>query len=120
MGHTILSRGSIGTTMYFLDCGYASAEIDGRVVNVFMSGDFFGEVSFIATVASILEGAASTGDAGMVRRTATGPCTCLVDSTLFRELFCVLKRVSVHAEVRCDCRFKRSAVTAALRALCFV
>ncbi len=90
MGHTILSRGSIGTTMYFLDCGYASAEIDGRVVNVFMSGDFFGEVAFIATVASILEGA-STGDAGMVRRTATGPSTCLVHSTLFREFSCVLQ-----------------------------
>ena len=31
------------------------AEIDGRIVNTFMPGDFFGEVSFIATASSILE-----------------------------------------------------------------
>ena len=40
---------------YFLDTGCASAAIDARTVNTFYPGDFFGEVAFIATAASILE-----------------------------------------------------------------
>ena len=41
---------------YFLDYGLATAEVDGRVVNTFTAGDFFGEVSFVATAAGLLEG----------------------------------------------------------------
>ena len=69
---------------YFLDYGVASAEIEvrgvegddrlqirclcnsersknmqGRVVNTFMPSDFFGEVAFVATAASLLEGESS-------------------------------------------------------------
>jgi len=40
---------------YFLDTGLATAAIDGRIVNTFSPGDFFGEVAFIATAASIIE-----------------------------------------------------------------
>ena len=53
---------------YFLDYGLAVAQVEGRVVNTFIAGDFFGEVAFIATAACLMEGdkAGST-----TRRTAT-------------------------------------------------
>jgi len=40
---------------YFLDYGLAAAEVKGRVVNQFASGDFFGEVSFVATATTLLQ-----------------------------------------------------------------
>jgi hypothetical protein len=40
---------------YFLDHGFAVAEVDGVVVNTFTAGDFFGEISFVATAASLME-----------------------------------------------------------------
>ena len=38
---------------YFLDHGSAVAEVDGVVVNSFAAGDFFGEISFVATATSL-------------------------------------------------------------------
>ena len=77
-GEAIIQQNTIGTAMYFLDNGSAAADVDGSIVNTFAAGDFFGEVSFVATAASLLEG---NGDSPEIRRTATvtasEPCRCL-------------------------------------------
>ncbi|EKX43400.1 hypothetical protein GUITHDRAFT_153258 [Guillardia theta CCMP2712] len=51
-GETILEEGTIGTSMYFLDVGAARVIKKGLHVNDLYAGDFFGEGSFIATVAT--------------------------------------------------------------------
>uniref|UniRef100_A0A7S0H7X9 protein-tyrosine-phosphatase n=1 Tax=Hanusia phi TaxID=3032 RepID=A0A7S0H7X9_9CRYP len=51
-GETILDEGTIGTSMYFLDIGSARVIKKGVHVNDLFAGDFFGEGSFIATVAT--------------------------------------------------------------------
>jgi len=45
----IVRKGTIGTTMYFLDQGSAEARVDNKVLEVLLPGDFFGEMAFIAT-----------------------------------------------------------------------
>jgi CRP-like cAMP-binding protein len=69
-GEAIIERGTIGTNMYFLDYGCATAEMEDRVVNTFMPGDLFGEVSFLATVVSLLQGG-DFSSSRPLRRTAT-------------------------------------------------
>jgi CRP-like cAMP-binding protein len=77
-GKDIIEQNTIGTAMYFLDCGSAAATMSGRVVNSFTAGDFFGEVSFLATAVSVLEGEKRKLS---IKRTATvtalEPCRCL-------------------------------------------
>jgi CRP-like cAMP-binding protein len=48
-GDTIITRGTIGTTMYLIDYGTASAMVEGVEATKLSSGDCFGEMSFIAT-----------------------------------------------------------------------
>lgn len=54
MGDTIIKRGTIGTTMYFLDLGTARAEIRGHTATELKSGDYFGEIAFAATCGKFL------------------------------------------------------------------
>lgn len=54
MGDTIIKRGSIGTTMYFVDLGTARAEIRGHTATELKSGDYFGEIAFAATCGKFL------------------------------------------------------------------
>lgn len=73
---------------HFLDHGSAVAEIDGVVVNSFTAGDFFGEIAFVATAASLRgEGPADL----KVRRTANvvarERCRCL--ELKVKDLFAV-------------------------------
>ena len=48
-GDVIITRGTVGTTMYFIDVGTASAMVRGVEATRLRSGDYFGEMSFMAT-----------------------------------------------------------------------
>jgi CRP-like cAMP-binding protein len=54
-GDTIITRGTVGTTMYFIDIGTASAMVRGEEVTQLRSGDYFGEMAFMATCRRFLK-----------------------------------------------------------------
>ena len=54
-GDTIITRGTVGTTMYFIDIGTASAVVQGEEVTQLRSGDYFGEMAFMATCRRFLK-----------------------------------------------------------------
>uniref|UniRef100_A0A7S4PI06 protein-tyrosine-phosphatase n=2 Tax=Guillardia theta TaxID=55529 RepID=A0A7S4PI06_GUITH len=54
-GEVIIEEGAIGTSMYFIDVGHAIAVKNGKVLQSLASGDYFGEICFIATVTNFLE-----------------------------------------------------------------
>ena len=43
-GEKIITKGTIGTTMYFIDVGSARASIQGLTANELKSGDYFGKL----------------------------------------------------------------------------
>ena len=91
----IITRGTVGTTMYFIDFGTACAMVDGEVVTRLSSGDFFGEMSFIATWRKFLRhGRASDITDTDVLRTADvmATCKCRVMEFSVRDLITVLAR----------------------------
>lgn len=54
-GSQIIERGSIGTTMFFIDIGTVCAQIRGQTLStVLSSGDYFGEIAFMATCKKFL------------------------------------------------------------------
>jgi CRP-like cAMP-binding protein len=59
-GDRIIKRGSIGTTMFFIDLGTARAEIRGHTAQNLKSGDFFGELAFVATCQKFLRDESDT------------------------------------------------------------
>jgi CRP-like cAMP-binding protein len=54
-GDVIIRKGTIGTTMYFIDLGTAMATVRGQVASELKSGDYFGEMAFIATCQKFLK-----------------------------------------------------------------
>ena len=54
-GECIIAKGTIGTSMFFIDMGRAQAVHDKKVVEELSSGDFFGEMTFIATCKRIVK-----------------------------------------------------------------
>eukprot|EP00960_Hanusia_phi_P057916 763710-Hanusia_phi.AAC.6 len=48
-GEVIIHKGSVGTTMYFVDDGCVKAMVENDVAQTLCSGDLFGEIAFLAT-----------------------------------------------------------------------
>lgn len=59
-GDTIIKKGSIGTTMFFIDLGTCKAEIRGKTATDLKSGDYFGEIAFVATCRKFLRDPSDT------------------------------------------------------------
>ena len=53
-GDSIIKKGTIGTTMFFIDLGSVRAEIRGQSADELKSGDYFGEIAFVATCKKLL------------------------------------------------------------------
>jgi len=53
-GDNIIKRGSIGTTMFFIDLGTVRAEIRGHTAQTLKSGEYCGEIAFVATCKKFL------------------------------------------------------------------
>jgi CRP-like cAMP-binding protein len=53
-GDKIIKKGSIGISMFFIDLGTARAEIRGHTAQTLKSGDYFGELAFVATCKKFL------------------------------------------------------------------
>ena len=54
-GENIVDQGSVGTSMYFLDTGKATAYVCNEAVRHFGPGEFFGELAFISTAGSLMD-----------------------------------------------------------------
>ena len=54
-GDTVITRGTIGTTMFFIDTGTASAMVRGVEATRLGAGDYFGEMSFMGTCRRFLK-----------------------------------------------------------------
>lgn len=53
-GNRIITEGTIGTTMYFIDVGAARASINGITANELKSGEYYGEIAFVASCKKVL------------------------------------------------------------------
>jgi len=83
-GENIVDQGSIGTSMYFLDTGKATAYVCNEAVRHFGPGEFFGELAFISTAGSLMDAMKAEPDVTRgqnARRSATvramEHCRCL-------------------------------------------
>lgn len=47
-GEPVVRQGDPGDAMYFIEAGAATAEIDGKVVRDYSSGDYFGELALMS------------------------------------------------------------------------
>jgi len=54
VGQRIITKGTVGTKMYFIDVGAARASINGVTANEFKSGEYFGEIAFASTCKKVL------------------------------------------------------------------
>mmetsp|Transcript_51794 Transcript_51794/g.83570 ORF Transcript_51794/g.83570 Transcript_51794/m.83570 type:complete len:409 (+) Transcript_51794:3-1229(+) len=54
VGQRIITKGTVGTKMYFIDVGAARASINGVTANEFKSGEYFGEIAFVSTCKKVL------------------------------------------------------------------
>ncbi len=83
-GENIVDQGSVGTSMYFLDTGKATAYVCNEAVRHFGPGEFFGELAFISTAGSLMDAMKAEPDVTRgqnARRSATvramEHCRCL-------------------------------------------
>ena len=83
-GENIVDQGSVGTSMYFLDTGKATAYVGNEAVRHFGPGEFFGELAFISTAGSLMDAMKAEPDVTRgqnARRSATvramEHCRCL-------------------------------------------
>ena len=88
-GDTVITRGTIGTTMYFIDTGTASAMVRDVEATRLGAGDCFGEMSFMGTCRRFLRDCDdSIADTDVIRTAdivATSKCRMLQLS-----VYCVL------------------------------
>ena len=88
-GDTVITRGTIGTTMYFIDTGTASAMVRDVEATRLGAGDCFGEMSFMGTCRRFLKDCDdSIADTDVIRTAdivATSKCRMLQLS-----VYCVL------------------------------
>uniref|UniRef100_A0A7S4L0I2 Cyclic nucleotide-binding domain-containing protein n=1 Tax=Guillardia theta TaxID=55529 RepID=A0A7S4L0I2_GUITH len=80
-GEKIIKKGTIGTTMYFLDSGKAAAMNDDTILEELETGSCFGEMTFLATCRRIVKDRVSRlHDASEVQRScdvvAMETCRC--------------------------------------------
>eukprot|EP00960_Hanusia_phi_P063441 765489-Hanusia_phi.AAC.5 len=102
-GDKIVEKGTVGTSMFFLDAGTVNANLDGRVLEDLKSGDIFGEISFIAAVKCLLKNSnARLKDHEEVQRVcdvdASSDCSVLVFS-VYDFLSMLKSNVQRHRDV---------------------
>jgi len=94
-GDTMITTGSVGTSMFFIDVGSARVSINGLTATELEHGEYFGETAFVATCKKELrdlQSSAITGSHKLVHQAdvvATAPCRLL--EFCVKDMLTVLK-----------------------------